>query len=45
MTIEKALKMVQDAYAKAKKLDYIRDPLAFALYKGWKLADADQPKS
>ena len=44
MTIQKALKLVQDNYTAAKKLDYIRNPLAFALYKVWKLADAEQPK-
>lgn len=44
MTLEKALKMVQDAYEEAKDLDIIYNPLAFALYKVWKLADADQPK-
>ena len=42
MTIEKAIKMVKDNYESAKKLDYIRNPLAFALYKVWKLADADK---
>ena len=44
MTIEKAIKMIQDTYKAAQKLDYIRNPLAFALYKVWKLADAEQPK-
>ena len=44
MTIEKALKKVQDTYKAAQKLDYIKNPLAFALYKVWKMADADQPK-
>ena len=44
MTLEKALKLVQDNYNAAQKLDYIRNPLAFALYKVWKIADM-QPKT
>ena len=42
MTLEKAIKIVQETYKAAQKLDYIRNPLAFALYKAWKLADAEQ---
>ena len=44
MTIEKAIKMVEKAYEEAKGLDYVRNPLAFALYKVWKIADSQPPK-
>jgi hypothetical protein len=39
MTLEKALKLVQEKYESAKNLDYIHNPLAYALYKVWKMAD------
>lgn len=39
MTLEKALKLVAVKYEQGKKLDYIRNPLAYALYKVWKMAD------
>lgn len=39
MDIEKALDMVREIYEKAKKLEYVRNPLAYALYKVWKIAD------
>ena len=39
MTIEKAIKMLEKEYERAKKLDFIRNPLAYALYQVWKVAD------
>lgn len=42
MTIEKALKLVEEEYNKAKDLSYIRNPLAYALYTVWKLADKER---
>lgn len=44
MTLTKALDMVKKEYDKAKSCDYVRNPLAFALYKVWKAADAEPPK-
>ena len=41
MTLERAIKMVRDTYTNAKKLEYIRNPLAFALYKVWRIADGE----
>ena len=43
MTIEKAIKMLTDEYIKAKQNDYVRNPVAYALYKVWKKAD-ESPK-
>ena len=34
-----AVKMIEEEYKKAKKLDYVKDPLAFALYAVWKEID------
>ena len=44
MTIEKALDEVAKEYAKALRLDYVWNPLAWALYRVWRKADAD-PKN
>lgn len=41
MTIEKALDEVAKEYAKALRLDYVWNPLAWALYRVWRKADAD----
>ena len=40
MTITKALNMVVDQYERAKKMEHIHNPLAYALYKVWKVADS-----
>ena len=34
-----AVEMLQSEYEKAKKQEFIRNPLAYALYKVWKEAD------
>lgn len=39
MRLETALKHVKEEYEKAKQLDFIYNPLAYALYKVWKEAD------
>lgn len=44
MTIQKALKMVEKEYERAKGIAYIRNPLAWSLYQVWKIADAEPPK-
>lgn len=36
MTLTKAIKLVEREYERARKLEYIRNPLAYALYKVWK---------
>lgn len=42
MDIETAIKKLREEYAKAQGLEYIRNPLAYALYQVWKLADKDR---
>lgn len=39
MTLEKAIKLLEEEYERAKMLEYIHNPLAWALYQVWKKAD------
>lgn len=39
MELETAIKLLKVHYEVAKKLDYVRNPVAFALYQTWKMAD------
>ena len=41
MTYNKAINQLQVEYEKAKQLEYVRNPLAFALHKVWKMADKE----
>lgn len=42
MTLKKALAMVDREYEKAKQNSYVQKPLAYALYKVWRLVDAKE---
>ena len=44
MKLETAIKKLIQRYEKAKKLSYIIDPVAFALYHTWKEADINRQK-
>jgi hypothetical protein len=39
MTLKKAIELLEAEYERAKKLEYIHNPLAWALYQVWKKAD------
>ena len=39
MLIGKAIELLQAEYERAKTLEYVRDPVAWALYQVWKKAD------
>lgn len=39
MKIETAIKNLEEKYETARKLEYVRDPVAWALYQVWKMAD------
>lgn len=39
LTLQKLIKTLEAEYAKASKLEHIRNPAAYALYQVWKLAD------
>lgn len=44
MTIAKAITLLIDEHDKAKNLEYVRDPVAYALYQVWKQADKEHPQ-
>jgi hypothetical protein len=39
MTLEKAIELLKAEYERAKDLEYVRKPLAWALFKVWRKAD------
>lgn len=41
MTLEKAIKLLEKEYERAKGLDFVRNPLTYALYNVWKQADRE----
>lgn len=44
MELDKAICLLTEEYEKAKKLEYVSNPLAFALYRVWKKADTERPE-
>lgn len=44
MTIKTVLFMVAQEYERAKQNSYVQKPLAYALYKVWRLVDAEENK-
>ena len=44
MTLDKAKKLLEEEYERAKGLAYVRNPLAYALYQVWKMADAERKR-
>lgn len=43
MTLEEANQLLVEEYERAKKLEYVINPLAFALHQVWKKADKENP--
>ena len=39
--IERVVEMLKAKYERAKKMDYVRNPVAYALHQVWKAADRD----
>ena len=39
MTPEEAIKLLESEYERAKRLDFVINPIAYALYQVWKKAD------
>jgi hypothetical protein len=39
MTLEEAKAMLDEEYERAQRLDYVINPLAYALYQVWKKVD------
>ena len=44
MTLDKAKKLLEEEYEKAKKLEFVKNPMAYALYQVWKKADREMCK-
>lgn len=44
MTLKRAIKILEQQYDRAKTLEWVRNPLAYALHKVWRIADCEQPK-
>jgi hypothetical protein len=45
MTLEKAKQLLDEEYERAKRLDYVINPLAYALHQVWKKADKERHKN
>jgi hypothetical protein len=39
MTLEKAVNLLISEYERALKLAFVRNPIAYALYQVWRMAD------
>lgn len=39
MSLDEVIEMLKAEYERAKRLDYVINPLAFALYEVWKKVD------
>lgn len=37
--LTKAIKILKEQYEKAKKIGWVRNPIAYALYQTWKIFD------
>ena len=44
MSIDEAKKLLDEEYERAKRLDYVIDPLAYAIHQVWKKADKKKSK-
>lgn len=44
MTLEEAKALLDEEYERAKRLEYVHNPLAYALYQVWKKADKKRRK-
>lgn len=44
MTLEEAKALLEEEYERAKRLEYVINPLAYALYQVWKKVDKKRSK-
>jgi hypothetical protein len=42
MTLEQAKELLNWQYEKAKNMEYVQNPLAWALHQVWKVADKEE---
>lgn len=45
MTLEKAIEMLNRKYEQAKDNPQINDPVAWALYRAWRIADREKKRN
>ena len=45
MTLDQAKQLLDEEYERAKSLDYVINPLAYALYQVWKKVDKKRRKN
>lgn len=44
MTLEQAIELLKKEYERAKKMEYVQRPLAWALFQVWKKAERSKLK-
>jgi len=44
MTLEQAIELLKKEYERAKKMEYVQRPLAWALFQVWKKAERSKMK-
>ncbi len=44
MTLNRATKLLEKEYENAKKLEFVQNPMAYALHKVWRKADRESCK-
>lgn len=44
MTLDRAKKLLDKEYENAKKLEFVHNPMAYALYQVWRKADRESRK-
>lgn len=42
MTLGKAVELLIDEYERAQGMEFVRNPIAYALYQVWKKADGER---
>lgn len=42
ITLEKAINLLEKEYERAKGLEYVRKPLAYALFRVWRIVDKEK---
>ena len=39
MNLEQAIKLLESEYERAKRLEWVRNPIAYALYRTWRTVE------
>jgi hypothetical protein len=45
MTLEESKALLDEEYERAQRLEYVHDPIAYALYQVWKKADMERSEN